>query len=193
MVGAMAKIVEPTETDDLVLRARADAEALGRLYDLHYDRIFRFCVCRVFCRETAEDITSRTFLTVARRISTFKGRTSSDFGNWLYAIAANHASSYIRKASRRKELFSEAVAARSQDQTDSTDEQARLDWPMLYAGIFKLKPKQQTVVILRFFESMEFEQIAKVVGNRPTAVRVTLHRALKQLRNHLQDFADGGA
>jgi RNA polymerase sigma-70 factor (ECF subfamily) len=193
MVVAMAKIVEPTDTDDLGLRAHTDAEALGRLYDLHYNRIFHFCLCRVFSRETAEDITSRTFLTVARRISTFKGRTGSDFGNWLYAIAANHASSYIRKASRRKELFAEAAAARSQDRTDNTDEHTRLDWPMLYAGIFKLKPKQQTVVILRFFESMEFEQIAKIVGNRPTAVRVTLHRALKQLRNHLQDFADGGA
>lgn len=188
----MAKIVKPTDTDDLVTRARTDADALGRLYDLYYDRIFRFCVCRVFHRETAEDVTSKVFLTVARRISTFTGQTKSDFGNWLYAIAANHASSYIRKASRRKELFAKAAAAMIASRPQNTQEQAKLDWPMLYSAVFRLKPKQQTIVILRFFENMEFEQIAKVVGSRPTAVRVALHRALKRLRNHLQDSAEDG-
>jgi RNA polymerase sigma-70 factor (ECF subfamily) len=109
MVDIMAKIATQTDNDDLVLRARTDAEALGRLYDLYYDQIFLFCLCRLFSREAAEDITSVVFLTVARSIAGFKGRTRSDFRNWLYRIAANHTNSHIRKTSRRKQLFEEAV------------------------------------------------------------------------------------
>jgi len=100
----MAKLIERTEDDDLVLKARTQADALGRLYELYYERIFRFCVHRLFDKETAEDVTSAVFLEVARKIRSFKGRTGQDFANWLYAIAANQANAHIRKTSRRRRL-----------------------------------------------------------------------------------------
>ena len=189
MVGVMAKIVKRTDNDDLILRARTEAEALGQLYELYYERIFRFCVHRLFSKEAAEDVTSTVFLEVARRIRTFKGLAEVDFRNWLYAIAANQANAYIRKTSRRKQLLAEAAGAMNAISTDCID---KLDWPRLYAAILKLKPKHQTIVTLRFFENMEFEQIGKIINARPATVRVTLHRILKKLRNHLQSIVDGG-
>jgi len=98
MVGAMAKLVQRTEDNDLVLRAKTEAEALGRLYELYYERIFRFCVYRLFNKEIAEDVTSAVFLNVACWMRSFKGRSEQDFRNWLYAIAANQANAYIRKS-----------------------------------------------------------------------------------------------
>jgi len=74
---------------------------------------------------------------------------------------------------------------------DCTDCSAELDWPMLYAAILKLKPKYQTIITLRFFEKLDFEQIGKIINARPSTVRVTLHRVLKKLRNHLQTVIDG--
>ncbi len=108
MADAMAKIVERTN-DDLVLRARTQADALGQLYELYYERIFRFCVHRLFKKEIAEDVTSTIFLEVAKKIRDFSGNTEKDFECWLYAIAANHANSYIRKNSRRIKLLEKAA------------------------------------------------------------------------------------
>ena len=71
----MAKIDRRTVGDDLVLRARTEADALAGLYELYYERIFRFCVHRLFSKEAAEDVTSTVFLEVARKIRTFTGRT----------------------------------------------------------------------------------------------------------------------
>lgn len=187
----MANTVEQTNNDDLVLRARTDADALGCLYELYYKRIFRFCVHRLFGREIAEDVTSTIFLAVARRIRAFPGRTEKDFRNWLYAIAAKQANAYIRKTSRRKQLFAEAAA--STIATNCTDDSSELDWPRLYRAIMKLPPRHQTIITLRFFENMEFEQIAKIINARPATVRVMLHRILKKLRNHLETTIDGGA
>ena len=189
MVVAMAKTAKPTNENDLVIRARTDAEALGRLYDAYYDSIYRFCLCRVFNTETAEDITSSVFLAVARSISNFRGRTESDFRNWLYRIAANHANACIRKKSRRKQLLAQAALSMRTSNTNCADQP---DWPTLYQAILKLKPKHQTIIILRFFENLEFEQIAKIINARPATVRVTLHRILKKLRNHLQTIVDAG-
>jgi len=192
MVLAMAKIRTQTDNDDLVIRAHTNPDALGRLYDLYYQRIYRFCLCRLFSKETAEDITSAVFLAVARGISTFEGQTESDFRNWLYRIAANQANSYIRKTTRRKELLTEAARLMQIKRATVTDDPPELDWPTLHTAISKLKLKYQSIIILRFFLNLEFEEIGKILKARPSTVRVALHRALRKLRNHLQTVLDGG-
>ena len=189
MVGAMAKVVEQIEDEDLVLRARTQADALGRLYELYYERIFRFCVYRLFNKEIAEDVTSTVFLQVARGIRSFKGQSQQDFRNWLYVIAANQANAYIRKTSRRKKLLAEA--ARSMRTFESSEEAPEPDWPRLYAAILKLKPKHQTIVTLRFFENLRYEQIARILNVKEATLRVTLHRILDKLRKHLLTVFDG--
>jgi RNA polymerase sigma-70 factor (ECF subfamily) len=183
MAGAMAKIVELTN-DDLVLRARTQADALGQLYELYYERIFRFCIHRLFDREIAEDVTSTIFLEIAKKIRNFPGDSEQDFANWLYAIAANHANAYIRKNSRRKKLLEEA--ARS-TKTTMEEKSSELDWPRLYAAIIKLKPQHQTIITLRFFENMSYEQIAKILKIKEPTLRVTVHRILNNLRDELKN------
>jgi len=191
MVGAMAEAIKQKDTDELVLQARSDADALGQLYDLYYKQIFRFCVHRLFSKDIAEDITSSVFLTVADRIRGFKGQTQADFRNWLYAIAVNQTNAHIRKSSRRKKLLAEVDTSIGFSDNNSTEDSAKLNWPILYQAVLKLKPKHQTIVTLRFFENLDFEQIGRIVNARPATVRVTLHRILKQLRNHLQTILDG--
>ncbi len=191
MVGAMAKIAARTEDDDLVLRARTQAYALGQLYELYYERIFRFCVHRLFNKEIAEDVTSMVFLEVARKIRDFTGRNERDFCNWLYAIAANQANAYIRKTSRREKLLAEAadsIRAKNGERNESLSEP---DWPRLYSAILKLKPQHQTIVTLRFFENLSYEQMAHILNDKETTLRVTMHRILNDLRNHLSNVFNG--
>ncbi len=191
MVGAMAKLVERIEDNDLVLKAKTQAEALGQLYELYYERIFRFCVYRLFNKEIAEDVTSAVFLQVARGIRDFAGRSEQDFRNWLYAIAANQANAYIRRTSRRKKLLAEAAGSMIPATAGSADKSFEPDWPRLYAAILKLKPQHQTIVTLRFFENFSYEQIAQILNVKEATLRVTLHRIINQLRNQLQTVFDG--
>ena len=186
MAGAMAKIVELTN-DDLVLRARTQADALGQFYELYYERIFRFCIHRLFDREIAEDVTSTIFLEIAKKIRNFPGNSEQDFANWLYAIAANHANAYIRKSSRRKKLLEEAARSTKTRPGENEEKPAELDWPRLYAAIIKLKPQHQTIITLRFFENMSYEQIAKILKIKEPTLRVTVHRILNNLRDELKN------
>ena len=191
MVGAMAKLVERTEDNDLVLRAKTQDGALGELYEMYYERIFRFCVHRLFNKEIAEDVTSAVFLNVARGIRSFKGRSEQDFRNWLYAIAANQANAYIRKSSRRNKLLAEAAGSIVPARTGSLEKSFEPDWPGLYAAILRLKPRHQTIVTLRFFENFSYQQIAQILDISKASLRVTMHRILNQLRNQLQTVYDG--
>jgi RNA polymerase sigma-70 factor, ECF subfamily len=178
--------------DDLVVLAKSQTAALGRLYELYYERIFRFCVHRLFNRSTAEEVTSSVFLTVARTMREFKGRTEQDFRSWLYTIAANQANAHIRKTTRRRRLMEHVVARRraelapGQTGESGVDGWSALDWPTLYAAIRQLKPEHQTILTLRFFENMDYDDIAKVVDARPATIRVTLHRILRRLQEVLR-------
>jgi len=185
----MAEFVEAREDDYLVVRARTQADALGRLYERYYEPIFRFCVHRLFVKEIAEDVTSTVFLEVARGIRSFEGETLQGFRNWLYVIASNQANAYIRKTSRRRKLLAEA--ARSMKAYRSSEEASEPDWPRLYAAILKLKPQHQTIVTLRFFENLRYEQIAQILNVKQATLRVMLHRILSKLRSHLNTVPDG--
>jgi RNA polymerase sigma-70 factor (ECF subfamily) len=192
MVGAMAKFVEQTE-DNIVHRARTQANALGQLYELYYKRIFRFCVHRLFDKEIAEDVTSTVFLEVARRIRSFAGRDEQDFGNWLYAIAINQTNSYIRKTTRRRKLLVEAADLIRAKNNESNGNSSEPDWPRLYAAILKLKPQHQTIITLRFFENLPYERIAYILNIKETTLRVKVHRILNELRSYLKNVFDGEA
>jgi RNA polymerase sigma-70 factor (ECF subfamily) len=186
----MTKPLERPAYDDLVVQAKSQASALGTLYGLYYDRILRFCVHRLFNRALAEDVTSSVFLTVARTMRRFDGRTERDFRAWIYTIAANQANAYIRKTMRRKRLLEAAGAPRRAD-TQDPDQWSRLDWPTLYEAIRDLKPEHQTILTLRFFEDMDYDEIAEIVNARPGTVRVTLHRVLHRLQEILQEDLGG--
>jgi len=180
----------PPDTNDLdmVVRARSDREAFGKLYDIYYSRIFRHCLRRLFLRSVAEDVTSEVFLRVARRISAFTGSTQDDFSRWVHAIATNEINAYLRQSQRRSRLLAEAIRQKAihvVDQSAPSANLAALDWPRLYEALLTLEPRDQSIVTLRFFEDMAHEQIAGILDMRPGAVRTALTRALEKLRREL--------
>ena len=182
----MPRTTTNTNCDQLVVKARTDSQALGQLYELYYDRIFRFCLWRLFARQTAEDVTSEVFLNVARGIHSLDGLTEQKFRSWLYAIAANLTKAYLRKTLRRNDLLATAAEQGVLAQADCDSNGCEIDWPILYRAIRKLKPRQQDVITLRFFEELSHQQIAEILSLKAITVRVTLSRALGRLRRILQ-------
>ena len=174
--------------DSLVIRARHHGDALGQLYERHYDRLFCYCMRRLYVREVAEDVTATVFLQVARHMPTFSGTTEQDFRNWLYAIATNEINTAVRAVKRREQLLDTVRQERlAMEAMRTVDDRGlhRLDWPALYESILQLKPRHQAVVVLRFWEGLEHRAIAEVLGCRPVTVRVMLMRAINRLRKLL--------
>ena len=187
----MPRTTIKTNVDQLVLRAHTDSQALGELYEMYYGKILRFCLCRLFNRETAEDVTCEVFLSVARRIRSFDGLTEQKFRNWLYGIAANLTKGHLRKTLRRNELLTAAANQKVLGAADCDKDEPEMDWATLYRAIMQLKPRQQEVITLRFFEDLSHQQIAEILSIRALTVRVTLSRALGKLRKILQTAGYG--
>ncbi len=192
MAQTMAKQNNTVTTDELVVRAQSEAEALARLYDLYYPRVYRFCVVRTAHRQQAEDLTSEVFLQVARSMQRFRGSMEQDFRRWVFAIAANQANNLYRRTLRRARLLDRAAKQLHRADVSAAAEQLGLDWPVLHQAILRLKPRHQTMLALCFFADLDYESIGHIVHQRAGTVRVTLHRILNRLREQCAPEYVGG-
>jgi len=185
MVGSMKTNMK---TEQLTTLTNTNQLALESLFNSCYDRIFAYCVHRLFSKSTAEDITSQIFLNAAKGFGSVSGDGQEVHIRWLYGIATNQCNSYIRQHLRRRKIF-ENYQKEYKHQPDEVESSP--DWTGVYAGIAQLKEIEQTVITLRFFENMGYDQIATIINKRQTSVRVILHRGLKKLQKLLNP-AEGG-
>jgi len=74
-----------------------DNEAFTKLYDLYFDKIYRYVYFRVRKQTEAEDLTQEVFIKALKAIGTYKiGKTP--FAAWLFRIAHNQVIDHVRKA-----------------------------------------------------------------------------------------------
>ena len=171
---------------ELIKQARDDPAAFAHLYRRHYDSVFRYCVHRLFERQTAEDVTSAVFLKVVENLGRFKGN-QQQLRNWLYKIATNEVNDHLRRSARREGLLRaarEQLNWRTCRSDDSTNELVG-KLAVLKEAMLTLKPRYQTIVTLRFFENLTLTEIAEVLGSNPGTIRSQLARALGKLRKRI--------
>ncbi len=178
--------VGESEHVGLVRRACSDPDAFARLYLMHYDDVFRYCVRRLFDRHSAEDVTSTVFFKVMHNLGSFDG-TAIDFRSWLLRIATNAVNDHLRDVRRRGAAIEKVVTNSRAESDVGTDCDAELleKKRILKQALLSLKPKYQTVITLRFFENMKLTEIAACLGEKPSTVRCWLSRATAKLRKAL--------
>jgi RNA polymerase sigma-70 factor, ECF subfamily len=185
----MTNEIHQTESrvvDELVVRARCDRDAFGRLYERIYPPVFRYCVRRTGSRSLAEDITSTVFLSVARTIATFPGETFEDFRRWVFAIATNEMKATFRKSARREALLVDAVqSGRLPCQTSGSSASVALEADGLQAAIMRLPERDQIIITMRFFSELPYDDIGRILDISPGAARTAATRALDRIRKDM--------
>src|SRR5260370_39858800 len=81
--------------DQLVERAKRDAEAFGELYDHYFGQIYRFVYSRLHDQDAAEDVTSEVFFKALRAIGRYRP-SGHPFSAWLYQISVNAINDHYR-------------------------------------------------------------------------------------------------
>ncbi len=177
--------------DELVLRARSDRDAFGRLYDRYYPRVLRYCLRRLSDRAAAEDVTSEAFLNVVAHLGDFQGTTETDFRRWLFRIATNAVNAQLRKLLRRQEIFESAARSGQLRPPDPQGTQPpaedAIDWQAIHESLLELELRDQAIVSLRFFAGLTHDEIAAVLDSTAGAVRTALSRTLSRLRERLKE------
>ena len=155
----------------------------SELYDQYVDKIYRFIFLKVSSQEVAQDLTSETFL---RGWKVF--RNPKDIENppaFLYKIARNLVIDHYREKEQKSTISIEDL--RIVDPRSNLEEKAILtsDLNTIKGALTNLKEDYQTVIIWHYLDDLSIPEIAKILEKPEGTIRVTLHRALKSLKNEL--------
>jgi len=154
------------------------------IYDQYIDRIYRFIFLKVSSIEVAQDLTSETFL---RGWKAFEGNQASikNPQAFLYQIARNLIVDFYRDRSRAQIISTEYTQI--EDPRPNPEEEAKSvsDLGTIHQAMANLKEDYQNVIIWRYLDDLPIREVAGLLGKSEETTRVTLHRALKALKNRI--------
>ena len=153
----------------------------SQLYDENIDKIYRFVYLKVNSKETAEDLTSETFL---RGWDRFKddGHNIENPRAFLYRIARNLVTDYYREKGKAQTVSVDYVEV--DDPKQDIEEKAifNSDLDRVKVSLAAINDDYQDIIICHYLNDLSVPEIAKLMDKSEEAVRVSLHRALKALK-----------
>jgi RNA polymerase sigma-70 factor (ECF subfamily) len=158
-----------------------DVDAFGVLYNTFVNRIFRYVFFHVNDKMKAEDITQEVFIKSWQAIRTCRGKEDT-FSAWLYRIAHNHIVDTLRKS--KQEISLEIIDPVGNTDTE-TEVEKSLEWQKVISALKTLPEPQRQLIILKFLEGAENDEIGDIMGKRQGAIRALQMRALDNLRQKL--------
>ena len=184
----------------LLAALRAETpEAPEMLVDTYGDRVYRLTYRITGSNEDAEEATQDALWTAARKIGSFKGE--SQFGSWLYRIAANAAYQKLRarRAKTREIAIDDVLPAFDNDglHFEPMDDWApRVDdnavngelRDVLEKAIAELPPDYRTALVMHDVEGMPNPDIAETLGLSLPAVKSRVHRSRLFVRKKLAEY-----
>lgn len=149
----------------------------------HRRALFRFAAVLCGSPRLAEDVVSDAL--------------GAAFERWERIGGLEHPHAYVRKMVLTGYLGWRRRAQRLAVRADLTDlvpaapdhADAHADRAHLAAEIRRLPPKQRAAIVLRYFEELEYAEIAELLGSGENAVRSNISRGLAHLRVQLTTSA----
>ncbi|MBI4898478.1 MAG: RNA polymerase sigma factor [Actinobacteria bacterium] len=171
--------------------------AFERLYRETRDDLFAYLAYLLADATRAEDVLAQSFERAYRKRRGFDSRRG-ELRGWLFAIARNMALDEMRRARRESPVEGAALEMpgglpaggedplASASASASTDALA-LDRVLVANALRGLEARDRELVALKFFAGLGNREIARVVGRSETTVGSQLHRAIRKLREVLDD------
>ncbi|MBT8335994.1 MAG: sigma-70 family RNA polymerase sigma factor [Gemmatimonadetes bacterium] len=159
-------------------------------YEQHRPVVYRYVRFRVATREAAEDVTSDVFMKALRSIERYDATLASP-RTWLLRIARNAVTDHLRALRRRGSLHVSLdrvpdLVADVPSQDERVLRQERIQ--TLLNGTQTLRKADQEILSLRYGGGLGNSEIAEALGISNNAVAVRLHRALKRLKEAVEDL-----
>ena len=155
---------------------REDAERGFRLLMKSYKEPIYWHIRRlVVSHDDAQDAAQEAFIRIFRSFGQYNEQNS--LRAWIFRIATNEA---LRLIDRRREdpISIDKVLDTEVDSYVNYDD---LETVRLQKAILSLPPKQQLAFNLRYYDEMDYEEIAQIADTTPASVKASYHVAKEKI------------
>ena len=169
---------------------QTDVNAFTEIVSRYKDKLKRY-IHRLtnVSHEEQEDLLQEVFIKVYK--NSYNIDPSLSFSAWMYRITYNHVISSHRKKCARPSVISwddkETLLNKLKADEDvhlaieKKEQQA-----MIYNAIDKLNIKYKDIILLKYIEEKNYEEIADILKIPPGTVATRLHRAKKSLKKYIE-------
>lgn len=176
----------PTQdaSDELLIRdfKNGSREAFDALYHRHLPGVYKR-VRFVIPENDVEDVTQEVFIAALKSLRAFRG--DSKFSTWLRTLTNHKVAEFYRRRSRKQEprlaplsdAFAEVTGATSQTLEERI---------YLQRALQSLPENYKEIILLRFADDLQFNEIADLTNQNLEAVKSLFRRAVSALRAQLE-------
>jgi RNA polymerase sigma-70 factor (ECF subfamily) len=187
-----SKLTAKGERDLKLIRLaleNGDTTAYNELLKLYRDPLYFMLYEKVNDKELAKDLTIESLGKAFNKLHLYTPIYT--FSTWLFTVARNHCIDYLRKnklstiSIDKIILNSEGKATNLDLKSSDLNPEQKLERKqriaMLRQVVDSLKPNYRTLVKLRYFKEMTYDEIAKKLDIPIGTVKAQLHRSREQL------------
>jgi RNA polymerase sigma-70 factor (ECF subfamily) len=163
-----------------------DREAFTELVIRYQRPIYNAAFWILRSADDASDVAQTVFLKIAERLDEYDGQYK--FFSWIYRIAVNESLNVLRRHGREEPLDEDVEYP---DPADDNPERKVSDFQLserIKVALVRLSVNDRTVLTLRHFSELNYQEIAQVLELDEKTVKSRLHEARQRLREMLKDF-----
>jgi RNA polymerase sigma factor (sigma-70 family) len=185
--------MEPRSDSDLVREVRnGNRQAFTELMRRYQKRVYWLARRIVRDHDDADDVVQETFVKAYLALGEFRG--DAGFFTWLYRIAVNLSLNTVRKRQvmnylRESELLSKILP--SPDDPSASVEHHELE-SALQRAVATLPEKQKAVFVLRYYDELTYEEIAKILKTSVGGLKANYFHALKKVQEYMRNEIQTG-
>lgn len=169
---------------DLILRARrGETDAFGELVGRYQATVFNVCYRLMGERREAEDMAQEAFIRSYTRLDSYDA--DRPLGPWLRRVAANVCLNRLETLPAAPAAIDEERDADDPLQRPESAAEQRDETERLRQALLTLPPHYRTVLELRHYQELSYEEIAETLRLPLSDVKSHLFRARKLLAEKL--------
>tara|TARA_B110000027_G_scaffold49180_1_gene53782 strand:- start:210 stop:827 length:618 start_codon:yes stop_codon:yes gene_type:complete len=190
----LSHLSEKAQKDyNLIIRAteEKDQQAFSELMDKYKDPIYFMLLKMVNNSDDAEDLTLEAFGKAFNRLNQYTPNFA--FSTWLFKIATNNCIDFLRKKKKNVMSIDNRVSNKDGEEymfeiksEGMTPEQIAMNdqkIQLMRQYVKKLKPRYQTLVEMRYFKELSYDEISEEMKLPLGTVKAQLFRAREFLYN----------
>ena len=169
---------------DIIAVVKKDTEKGFRALMAKYKEPVYWHIRRlVVSHDDAQDAAQETFVRIFRSFHQLK--EDSSLQAWIYRIATNEAMRMLERHKGSKMSLDDPETGVSNLMADEYVDYSDLEAVKLQKAILSLPTKQQLAFNLRYYDEMDYDEIAAITGSTATRVKANYHLAKEKIIQYM--------
>jgi RNA polymerase sigma factor (sigma-70 family) len=172
-----------TEISDEIIMNRVKEDNLHEvavLFERYHVKLYNFFLKLTFDKNVSQDLTQNLFYRIIKYRKTY--REDYRFKSWVYQMARHVHIDHYKLQKKTTDRF-QPVESFNDNLPDNEETYTEDDYERLDRALAQLSPEQQEIIVLSRFQGLKYEEISQIRDMSIAAIKVQVHRAIKQLRN----------